>query len=164
MRLQIGYKFIIGCVAVVAVVTFAPDFVRLLGYSSEGSRLFSVSMALTVGLVLGWLFSIRFSGRVGVLVKSAKAISRGDLSQDASLKSSRFSDEINDLGDSIEIMRKNLMELVSHIRCSSTDVTTSSGDIKRSASEISISVREVASAILEIAKAAEKQAGMLDKG
>ncbi len=164
MRVQIGNKFILGCVTVVAVVTFAPGVVTLLGYSPAESHLFSVLVALTVGLVLGWLFSRAFSGNIGILVSSAKAISRGDLSHDATLPVSKFPDETHELADSLELMRNNLLELVRHIRSSSSDVAESTRGINGTAAEISISVKEVANAILQIAQGAEKQAVMLEKG
>lgn len=164
MKVQIGYKFILGCVAVVAVVLFAPSLVKLLGYSPAESHLFSVLMALTTGLVLGWLFSRRFSSNIGQLVSSASAISKGNLSQGARLPASRFPDETHELADSIELMRKNLQDIVWHIRHSSSDVASSARDINSNAAEIHISVKEVTDAILQIAQAAEKQSEKLEKG
>ncbi len=164
MRIQIGNKFILGCVAVVAVVALAPGAVSLLGYSAAASHLLSVIVALTVGLVLGWLFSRKFSRNIGVLVNSAKAISKGDLDVDSSLPASTFPDETHELAESIEGMRKSLLELVNHIRKSSCKVAESARDINGTASEISISTREVANAILQIARGAENQAVMLEKG
>ena len=61
MRIPIGYKFILGFIIVVAVVVFSPRLVVLLGYSPEISGILAYAMALTLGLILGWLFSKRFS-------------------------------------------------------------------------------------------------------
>ena len=41
MRVQIGHKFILGFLIVVAVVAFTPEGIRLLGYSAEISNLIS---------------------------------------------------------------------------------------------------------------------------
>ena len=67
MRIPIGYKFIIGFVVVVAVVAFSPKVVETLGYSAEMSGLLAYAVALTCGLILGWLFSKSFTANIGRL-------------------------------------------------------------------------------------------------
>ena len=67
MRIPIGYKFIIGFVVVVAAVAFSPQLVGLLGYSAEISRILGYVVALTIGLILGWLFSKGFTANIGTV-------------------------------------------------------------------------------------------------
>lgn len=57
MRIPIGHKFILGFIVVVAAVAFSPQLVGLLGYPAEFSGILGYVVALTIGLILGWLFS-----------------------------------------------------------------------------------------------------------
>ena len=57
MRIPIGYKFIIGFIIVVAAVAFSPHLVALVGYSKEISDILGYVVALTIGLIVGWIFS-----------------------------------------------------------------------------------------------------------
>ena len=79
MRIPIGYKFIIGFIVVIAAVIFSPKLVGTLGYSAEMSGLLAYAVAMTFGLILGWLFSKGFTANISKLAESADAISRGDL-------------------------------------------------------------------------------------
>lgn len=85
MRVPLGYKFILGFVAVVAVVAFAPPVVAALGYSPDVTQFLTIVVALTVGLIMGWLFSRRFARNIGMLTRSAHEVSLGDLACDIQL-------------------------------------------------------------------------------
>jgi len=161
MRIPIGYKFILGFVVVVAAVAFAPGAIRFLGYSPEGTTVFSYVVALTVGLILGWFFSKTFTRNISALNESAEAISRGDLTKDVSLGKARFPDETIDMGRSIHRMMENLRELVSSIREISEKVSESAKTLSSSALEINASTEEVALAVEHISRGAEKQAEMV---
>lgn len=163
MRVPIGYKFILGSVSVVAVVAFAPPLVALLGYSAELTQALSIVVALTVGLILGWLFSRRFSRNIGILTASAESISQGDLTNEVHLPASGMPDETHELAASLTVMVHSLRELVEHIRTSSCKVAGAARDINGTAAEISISTEEVARAIEQISRGAETQAEMVEK-
>lgn len=164
MRVPIGYKFIIGFVVVVAAVAFSPRLVVLLGYSAEISGILGYVVAMTIGLILGWLFSKGFTANIGILTDSAESISRGDLTRDVSIRPSRFPDESHDLAHLINSMLKNLRELVSHIKKTSGQLTDSTREINSTALEINASTEEVAQAIEQISRGAETQAELVEKG
>ena len=164
MRIPIGYKFIIGFVVVVAVVAFSPRLVELLGYSSEISVLLGYVVALTTGLILGWIFSKGFTANFRILTDSAESISRGDLTRDVAIRSSRIPDESHELATLINLMLQNLRDLVSHIKRTSGHLTESARELSSTALEINASTEEVAQAIEQISRGAETQAELVEKG
>jgi methyl-accepting chemotaxis protein len=163
MRIPIGYKFIIGFIVVVAVVAFSPRFVGALGYSAEMSGLLAYAVAMTCGLILGWLFSKGFSANIGRLAESAEFISRGDLTRDVAIRPSNFPDETHELAGLINLMVQNLRDLVGHIKKTSGQLSESAREINSTALEINASTEEVAQAIESISRGAETQAEMAEK-
>lgn len=163
MRIPIGYKFIIGFVIVVAAVAFSPRLVVLLGYSPEASSVLGYALALTLGLILGWLFSKGFTANIGRLTASAESISRGDLTRDVLIRPSRIPDESHELASLINLMLQNLRELVRHIKKTSGQLSASAREINSATLEINASTEEVAQAIEQISRGAGSQADMVEK-
>lgn len=164
MRIPIGYKFIIGFIVVVAAVAFSPGLVSLLGYSAEFSGVLGYVVAMTIGLILGWLFSKGFTANIAILNDSAESISRGDLTRDVTLRPSRIPDESHELAQLINLMLQNLRELVRHIKNTSGQLTDSAREINSTAMEINASNEEVAQAIEQISRGAETQAELVERG
>jgi methyl-accepting chemotaxis protein len=163
MRIPIGYKFILGFVVVVAAVAFAPSGVQLLGYSPESTKVLTFVVALTIGLILGWIFSKTFTRNITTLNESAEAISRGDLTKEVILSNTHFPDETIDMGVSIHRMMGHLRELVRSIREISEKVSESAKTLSSTALEINASTEEVAFAVEHISRGAENQAEMVSK-
>ncbi|HTG82833.1 MAG TPA: methyl-accepting chemotaxis protein [Geobacteraceae bacterium] len=163
MYVPIGYKFILGFVVVVAAVAFFPFGVKLLGYSPEMANLLTYGIAMTFGLILGWIFSKSFTKNISLLTSSTEAISRGDLTRDIVLKKSHLPDETHDMAVSINRMVESLREIVAHIREIARKVAESSRVLSSSALEVNSSGEEVAQAIEQISRGAESQAEMVGK-
>ncbi|MBU5635682.1 methyl-accepting chemotaxis protein [Geomonas sp. Red69] len=163
MYIQIGYKFILGFLAVVAAVVFVPSAVQLLQYSPELTSVISYVVALTVGLILGSFFSKSFTKNISLLTGATESISQGDLSRDLNFPATRFPDETHSMALSINTMQENLRALVRQIRETSERVSESSRTLSSSALEINASTEEVAQAIESISGGAENQAEMLAK-
>jgi len=163
MHVPIGYKFILGFAAVIGAVGFAPDLVNRLGYSAEMSTVLTYVVAMTIGLILGWLFSRKFTRNISFLTESAESISKGDLTRNIVIKSPLFPDETSDLAASINKMQENLRELVGHLRMTSGKVSDSATTLSSSVLEINASTEEVAQAIEQISRGAENQAEMVGK-
>ena len=163
MFVPIGYKFILGFVIVVAVVAFLPDVVARFHFAPEMTTILSYTVAMTVGMILGWLFSRSFTRNISLLTESAEAISAGDLTREASVGESRFPDEIDTIAEAINRMGENLRELVRHIRNTSERVSASAATLSSSALEINGSSEEVAQAMEQISCGAETQAEMVSK-
>ena len=163
MYIQIGYKFILGFLAVVAAVAFVPSGVALLHYSPEVTSILSYVVALTIGLILGSFFSKSFTRNISLLTGATESISRGDLSRDVDFPVPRFPDETNTMAESINAMLESLRALVRQIRDTSERVSGSARALSSSALEINASTEEVAQAIESISGGAENQAEMLTK-
>ncbi len=163
MHVPIGYKFILGFAVVIAAVRFAPDLVKGLGYSPEMTIVLTYVVAMTIGLILGWLFSRRFTKNISFLTDSAESISQGDLTKNVFIKNPLFPDETNDLAGSINKMQESLRELVGHLRGTSGKVSESAATLSSSVLEINASSEEVAQAIEQISRGAETQAEMVGK-
>lgn len=163
MHVPIGYKFILGFAAVIAAVGFAPDLVNRLGYSTEMTTVLTYVVAMTIGLILGWLFSRKFTKNISVLTESAESISKGDLTRNIEIKRPLFPDETGDLAVSINKMQEYLRELVGHLAMTSGKVSESASTLSSSVLEINASTEEVAQAIEQISRGAENQAEMVGK-
>ncbi|MBJ6727900.1 methyl-accepting chemotaxis protein [Geomesophilobacter sediminis] len=163
MYIQIGYKFILGFLAVVAAVAFVPQWVDKLGYPPEVTHVLSYVVALTLGLILGSFFSKSFTRNISRLKASAEAISDGDLTGSAELPPTRFPDETRDLAVSINRMMESLQVLVQQIRGTSEKVSLSSRGLSTSAQEVNVSSIEVAQAVEQISRGAETQSEMVTR-
>lgn len=161
MQVPIGYKFILGFVVVVATVAFVPAVVRLLGYAPELTSILSYLVAITIGLILGWLFTRSFNRRIGALTAAAEGISQGDLTRGIDLPPSRFPDETREIANSLDTMVTSLQTLVRQIREVSGHVSESARTLSASALEINASTEEVAQAVEQISHGAENQAEMV---
>ncbi len=163
MFIPIGYKFILGFVVVVATVAFVPEGVKFLGYAPEITNILTYVVAMTIGLILGWIFSKSFTKNITLLRKSTEAISEGDLMSDVVIPGSHIPDETHDMAASLNRMVENLRALVHHIRLTSQSVAESSSTLSSSALEINASSEEVAQAVEQISRGAETQAEMVAK-
>jgi len=163
MYIQIGYKFILGFLTVIACVAFIPAWVKLLDYSPELTHTLSYVVALTIGLILGSFFSRKFTKNIELLRGATEGISQGDLARDLEIPASRFPDETHDMALSINTMLESLRTLVRQIRGTSERVSESSRTLSSSALEINASTEEVAQAIEQISRGAENQAEMVAK-
>jgi methyl-accepting chemotaxis protein len=163
MYIQIGYKFILGFLAVVACVAFVPSWVGHLGYPPELTQVLSYVVALTIGLILGAFFSKSFTRNISRLRGATERISAGDLSTDLEIPPTRFPDETRDMALAVSEMMESLRSLVRRIRDTSNRVTESSRTLTSTALELDGSTEEVAQAIEQISKGAETQAEMVVK-
>jgi len=164
MYIQIGYKFILGFLAVVACVAFIPAWVKLLDYSPEITHILSYVVALTIGLILGSFFSKSFTKNISRLRGATESISQGDLSDDVQIPPTRFPDETHDMALSINRMLESLRTLVRQIRGTSEHVSEASRTLSSTALQINASSEEVAQAIEQISRGAENQAEMVTRG
>jgi len=164
MYIPIGYKFILGIVAVVAAVAFSPAAVIALGYSEEMTTVLAYAVALTTGLILGWLLIKGVSRNIREITDAVEAISEGDLSTDVEVRAKRFPDETTGIATSINLMTENLRELVSQLRSASGHVSESARTLSSTTLEVNAATEEVAKALEQISHGAEAQAEMTGKG
>lgn len=118
MRVPIGYKFILGFIAVVAAAAFAPGIVDKFDLPEWLREPLSFLTAIVIGLLIGSFFTKSFTRRLNNLTEAARRISEGDLTamtgHDADIQ--WFIDETSDLKDAVQLMSENLRALVEHMQ------------------------------------------------
>lgn len=163
MRVEISYKFVIGFIAVVASVVLLNLLVPRLDAPEWTHQLITVIGALLVGLIFGWLFSRAFTANIKILTEGAERLSHGDLSRKVRLQKGLFSDETEDLSNSLNLVVDSLRNLVGQIRGSALNVNESSMALATTAEEMTATAHEVAGSIEQISRGAETQAEMVER-
>ncbi|MBW6508977.1 MAG: methyl-accepting chemotaxis protein [Desulfuromonadales bacterium] len=163
MRIEISYKFVIGFIAVVASVVLLNLLVPRLDAPEWTHQLITVIGALLVGLIFGWLFSRAFTANIKILTEGAERLSHGDLSRKVRLQKGLFSDETEDLSNSLNLVVDSLRNLVGQIRGSALNVNESSMALATTAEEMTATAHEVAGSIEQISRGAETQAEMVER-
>ncbi|MFQ5480748.1 MAG: methyl-accepting chemotaxis protein [Thermodesulfobacteriota bacterium] len=125
MRIPIGYKFILGFIAVVAAAAFVPSFVERADVAEWLREPLSFLFAILIGLILGSLLTKGLTRQFNRLTSEARRISGGDLSGswDDNESNKFFQDETTDLAEAIKLMSKNLTELVVHTKETVTNLS-----------------------------------------
>ncbi len=163
MRIEIGYKFVVGFIVVVASVVFLNLLVPQMQIPEWTHQWITIVGALLVGLIFGWLFSKAFTANIKILTEGAERLSDGDLSRKVRLRKGMFSDETEDLSNSLNLVVDSLRNLVGQIRTSSVNVNDSSVALATTAEEMTATAHEVAGSIEQISRGAETQAEMVER-
>jgi methyl-accepting chemotaxis protein len=124
MRIPLGYKFILGFLVVVAVAALAPGLVEWLGVSEWLRAPLSFLTAMVIGLILGIIFSKRFTRHFSNLTDMAMRIGKGDLrtAEQKYIRTATFRDEATDLGEALMMVFTNLKVLVTHTKNTAADL------------------------------------------
>ncbi|MBI1912697.1 MAG: methyl-accepting chemotaxis protein [Deltaproteobacteria bacterium] len=120
IKIPIGYKFILGFIAVVAAAAFVPGLIEQTDVVEWLKEPLSFLTAIVIGLILGSIFTKNFTRNFNRLTNTAQKISKGDLTKSTETNhvSNLFKDETSDLEEAIALMSENLRSLV--IQMSST--------------------------------------------
>ncbi|MCK4502263.1 MAG: methyl-accepting chemotaxis protein [Desulfuromonadales bacterium] len=163
MRVEISYKFVVGFIFVVASVVLLNLLVPQMNIPEWTHQWISIIGALLVGLIFGWIFSKAFTANFKILTEGAERLSDGDLSRNVRLRKGLFTDETEDLGNSLNLVVASLRNLVGQIRTSSLSVNELSLSQATTAEEMTATAHEVAGAMEQISHGAETQAEMVER-
>ena len=163
MRVEIGYKFVVGFIFVVASVVLLNLLVPQMPIPEWSHQWITIIGALLVGLMFGWIFSKAFTKNFKVLTEGAERLSDGDLSRQIRLRKGLFSDETEDLSNSLNLVVASLRNLVGQIRTSSVNVNELSLSQATTAEEMAATAHEVAGSVEQISRGAETQAEMVER-
>ena len=163
MRVEISYKFVVGFIVVVASVVLLNLLVPKMDLPEWTYQWITIVGALLVGLIFGWLFSKNFTARIRTLTSAAERLGDGDLSRKVRLPKSMFTDETEDLANSLNLVVNSLRNLVGQIRSSSVNVNESSLALATTTEEMTATAHEVAGSIEQISQGAETQAEMVER-
>ncbi len=163
MRVEISYKFVVGFIFVVASVVLLNHLVPQMDVPEWTYQWITIVGALLVGLIFGWIFSKAFSANIRILTHGAERLSDGDLSRKVRLRKGLFSDETEDLANSINLVVDSLRNLVGQIRTSSVNVNESSLALATTTEQMTAAAHEVAGSFEQISQGAETQAEMVER-
>lgn len=159
MRIEFGYKFILGVFVVIATVVlgfYVVDVYQLPSFVALG-------IALLIGLVIGLWFSRTYSRLFASLRSQTGAISQGDLSTPVTLGDRMFTDELDDLSSTIDNMRLSLEELAAHIRRTSNEVADTSEKLSRNAEYVDQKTEGIAATMAKMSVASEQQSSFVGR-
>ncbi|MBI5587817.1 MAG: methyl-accepting chemotaxis protein [Deltaproteobacteria bacterium] len=122
-RIPIGYKFILGFIAVVAAAAFVPHIIEMFDVIEWLRQPLSFLTAIVIGLILGSVFTRNFTRNFSMLTNMAQRISKGDLTKGNGLRPRLFKDETSELEEAISLMSKSLRVLVEHIKETVSNLT-----------------------------------------
>lgn len=160
MRVEIGYKFIVGFLIVIAsvvVVNLTVPYLPILPWLRQP---LTIAFALLVGLVVGAVFSRVFTRNIRRLTEAGDRLSRGDLSEDVRIKN-LLTDETDDIAAAMNRVQASLRELVGDIRGVASRAAEASLSLAVTAQQMTASSHEVANTADQISKGAETQAEMV---
>ncbi len=159
MRIEIGFKFVLGVFAVILTVSLG--FVIVNGYRLPPWIAYAV--ALLIGLLIGSAYSRTYSRLFSKLKSQTAAISRGDLSTPVTLGRRMSTDELDDMAHAIDNMRLSLAELASHIRTASNGVAESSEKLSRDAEYVDQKTDGIAATMAGMSEASEQQRSLVNR-
>ncbi|GAB4272826.1 MAG: methyl-accepting chemotaxis protein [Deferrisomatales bacterium] len=163
MRIEIGYKFIVGFIIVVALVVLVPYGVSYLNMPEWAAGIIPPLAAIAVGLTIGSLFSKRLSKSVGILLGTTQDIAQGDLRRAVDLGARPFPDELDDLAASVNGMLTSLRQMVAHILRTSSEVASAAQNLSATAEEINASAEEISVTMEEVARGVAHQKGGVEQ-
>ena len=163
MRIEIGYKFIIGFIVVVALTVLVPYGVSYLDLPEWAQGIIPPLAAIAVGLSIGSIFSRRLTSSVSGLLRATRAIADGDLRQAVDLGKRAAEDEFDDLAEAVNGMMTNLRQMVAQVLHTSADVATAAQNLSATAEEINASGEEISVTMEEVARSVEQQKGGVDR-
>ncbi len=155
MRVQIGYKFILGFIAVVAAAAFVPGLIEKTEVAEWLQKPLSFLTAILLGLILGAIFTRSLTRHFSLLTSTTRRISQGELREAGELNilsRKLFKDETTDLEEAISMMSRSLRALVEHIRdavAKLTEAQTAFGEVVAKGQETSREVIEGSSKIFD---------------
>ena len=159
MRVEIGHKFILGFIVVVAAVALVPYGVAALDLPPWAQGIIPILGAIAAGLTIGSVFTRRLTGSMGALLKATQGIADGDLRQGVDLGARSVTDELDDLAHAVNRMLSALRQVVSQILRTSADVAASAQNLSATAEQINASSEEISVTMEEVARGVEHQKG-----
>lgn len=110
-------------------------------------------IVIIAGIILSAVFAGRITNPVNQMLKRAKLVAKGDLTQKVDIKSG---DELGELAGAFNEMIEGLKDTVSHIMQSSSNLAAQSQEMAASSEEVSSTVDEIAQNSNEVATIAQQ--------
>ncbi|MBI3752521.1 MAG: methyl-accepting chemotaxis protein [Deltaproteobacteria bacterium] len=164
IKVQIGYKFILGFIGVVFTAAFAPAIVDAMNIVEWIKQPLSFLMAILIGLILGSIFTRSLTKDFRQLTSIANDISNGDLTRPNGIdvNSKILQDESTELALALNAMLKNLKGLVNHIKDAAANLAEAAGTLNTLMAKGHKTTEDVSTGTSKIFEGALEQAGHVE--
>lgn len=164
IKIQIGYKFIIGFLIVVVTAASAPRIVDAMDVVEWLKEPLSFLIAITIGLMLGWFFSRSLTKDFRELTSVANDISGGDLTRPDGIgvDGKIVQDESTELALALNTMLKNLKGLVNHIKDAASNMLETAETLNELVKRGYKTTEDVSKGTSKIFEGALEQAGHIE--
>lgn len=131
---------------------------------NEGSQdiLWTVVITTTIALIVGIIFSVLFANHISRPIKAIRTY-LVDLSQNKLNMPDlvyKRQDEINDLAESLNLMKNNLSDMIGKISSVSHTLAASSEQLSASSEETNKATEQIASSIMSVSESSDRQSQM----
>ena len=160
VRLSLTARFVIGSLIVAAATSLLPDLARHfgIGFSTWGS----LFVALGVGGGIGFSLSRMLGSKFDELRSATERIREGDLRVDLETGAGgHFSDEVDDLAESLFGMLEQLRLFVSRVQGAATSVSDSSAGLEGAFDRLKRDSDEMASTATEVSGGVDQEQELL---
>ncbi len=159
VRLSLSHKFILGSLAVAAVVVLAPTLTEAAG--SPMPWYLVPFLALGAGAGLGFLLARGLARTTGPIFEVTDRIRRGDLAGDVAVPEPRLPDETFDLAQAVAGMLVGLRELVERVQQTADDISNSTDGLAAGIAGVQSSGEEIGGAVQAVSQGAAHQQELL---
>ena len=160
VRVSLTVKFVIGSLVVAGATSVVPDLADRLGIEFSAWGTFFV--ALGVGGVVGFFLSRMLGVKFDQLRNATDRIREGDLRVEInSVGEFGFSDEIDDLAETLAGMLERLRELVSRVQSTAHSVSDSSTGLEAALDSLRRSSEGIASTVAQVATGVDQEQELL---
>jgi methyl-accepting chemotaxis protein len=160
VRLSLSHKFIVGSLAVAAVVVVIPHVAEESGLAV--AAWVTPFLALGAGGAFGYWVSRQLAASYQPVLRLTDQISRGDLSPAQGLPlQARFPDETTDLARGIAGMLDGLRDLVAQVQRTASEISASTAGLSDTVASVSGAAEEISSTIADVSKGAARQKDLL---
>lgn len=164
VKVQIGYKFIIGFILVVSTAAFAPRFVEALDIAEWMKEPLAFLMAILIGLILGSILTRTITKDFRRLTTIANDISNGDLIRpdNIGMNGKILEDESTELAAALNVMLKNLKGLVNHIKGAAANLSEAAKTLNTLVTKGHKTTEDISTGTAKIFEGALEQAGYVE--
>lgn len=164
IKVQIGYKFIIGFILVVSTAAFAPRFVESLDIVEWLKEPLSFLIAILIGLILGSILTRTITKGFRQLTTIANDISSGDLTRpdNIGMNGKILEDESTELAAALNVMLKNLKGLVNHIKDAAGNLSEAAETLNTLVTKGHKTTEDISTGTSKIFEGALEQAGHVE--
>ncbi len=152
MRVGIAHKFIFGFIITIAAVVGIEYLVSRIDLPEWSRGIVPTLVAITVGLVMGYVYSKKLSQNVSHLLGAAESMAAGDLRNPVRITPRSVTDEFDDLAYAVNRLHASLDGVIGQILEAANELAVSTETFSASTQEMKVSGEQIRSSMEEVAR------------